>query len=192
MKRSLVLFLTAGLLLFSTVHRLPAPISEVQEKPTPASTPAASLPKPKPQPIKAAAEREVGLTASETSVLAAKLKELMNKAVAAWATHDSSFMRSHLADNFVAVRPNGKVENKVAFLDEFKSNTNIYEFVRFESLDVHVDSRTMAVVTGTSRFKGKTELGQHFDDLYRFTDTLTERNGVWLCTSDQGVLLSPR
>src|SRR5438128_579221 len=111
MKRSLVLFLTAGVL-FGTGHRLPAPISEVQEKPTSASTPAASLPKPKPQPIKAAAKREVGLTASETSVLAVKLKELMNKAVAAWATHDSSFMRSHLADNFVAVRPNGKVENK--------------------------------------------------------------------------------
>jgi len=190
--RATLRFVLAMLILAATSRRLPAPISEVQEKPTPTSTPAASLQKPKPQPIKAAANRDVELTASETSVLAAKLKELMNKAVAAWATHDSSFMRSHLADNFVAVRPNGNVQNKEAFLDEFKSDTSIYEFVRFESLDVHVNSRTMAVVTGTSRFKGKTVSGKHFDDLYRFTDTLTERNGVWLCTSDQGVLLSPR
>src|SRR6266853_6976899 len=122
--RATLRFVLAMLILAATSRRLPAPISEVQEKPTPTSTPAASLQKPKPQPIKAAANRDVELTASETSVLAAKLKELMNKAVAAWATHDSSFMRSHLADNFVAVRPNGNVQNKEAFLDEFKSDTS--------------------------------------------------------------------
>jgi hypothetical protein len=180
------------LILTATARRLPAPISEVQEKPTPTSTPAASRSKAKPQPIKTPAKRDVELTASETSVVAVKLKEEMNKAAAAWATHDSSFMRSHLADNFVAVRPNGNVQDKEAFLDEFKSDTSIYEFVGFESLDVHVSSRTMGVVTGTSRFKGKTISGKHFDNVYRFTDTLVQRNGVWQCTADQGVLISPR
>ena len=182
----------AMLILTATSRRLPAPISEVQEKPTASSTPAASLSKPKPQPIKAPAKKEVGPTASEISDVAAKLKELANKGLAAWATHDSSVIRSLAADNFVAVRPNGKVVNKEAFLNEFKSNTSIYEFVVFESLDVHVDSRTMAVVTGTSRFKGKTLSAKHFDDMYRFTDTWTERNGIWQCTAEQTALVSSR
>jgi hypothetical protein len=53
MKRTLALFLTVGLLLISA-HRLPAPISEIPESPTPAPTVAPtakpkpkSLPKPK-------------------------------------------------------------------------------------------------------------------------------------------------
>ena len=190
--RAIPRIVLAMLILTATSRRLPAPISEVQEKPMPTSTPVASRPKPQPQAIKAPAKQDVELTASETSVVAAKLKGLMHQAAAAWTTHDSSFMRSQLADNFVAVRPNGNVQNKEAFLDEFKSDTSVYEFVGFESLDVHVSSRTMAVVTGTSRFRGKTISGKHFDNVYRFTDTFTQRNGVWQCTADQGVLVSPR
>jgi len=178
MKRTLALFLPVALLLVAP-HRLPAPISE-------------QSPTPKPQPIKAPVKKEAGLTATETSVVAAKIKEAMNKGSAAWATHDSALMRSLLADNFVSVRPNGNVANKEAFLDEFKSDTSIYEFVGFDSLDVHVDSRTMAVVTRTWRFRGKTISGKHFDNVYRVTDTLTKRNGVWQCTADQGVRVSPR
>jgi outer membrane biosynthesis protein TonB len=45
MKRSILLCLTVVLV---TAHRLPAPSQEVQESPTPISSPAASLPKPKP------------------------------------------------------------------------------------------------------------------------------------------------
>jgi hypothetical protein len=190
--RTIPRIVLAMLILTATSRRLPAPISEVQEKPTPTSSPAASLPKPKPQPIKAPAKRDMELTASEKSVVAAKIKEAMNKASAAWATHDSALMRSLMADNFVSVRPNGNVANKEAFLDEFKSDTSIYEFVGFDSLDVHVDSRTMAVVTSTWRFRGKTISGKHFDNVYRVTDTLTQRNGVWQCTADQAVLVSPR
>jgi ketosteroid isomerase-like protein len=153
----------------------PAPISEATPE---------EKPKPKPVPEKAAKKESAG-GAVDKEEITAKLKDLENRWEAAVSRHDASVPRSLLADDFIGVSSKGKVENKSGLLAGFSQDTDTYQSAVNTTLDVHINSPTMAIVIASAREKGTSKDGKPFDRAVRFTDTWMERNGRWLCTASQ-------
>jgi ketosteroid isomerase-like protein len=118
-----------------------------------------------------------------------ELKELEDK-MERWATtaRDVSRLASFIADDCVA-NGNGTTQNKAQLVDNIRNDSDTYKFAANENLDVHLYSRTSAVVTGLSREKGTDKDGKPFDRSYRFTDTWTKRNGQWRLTAHEVRLL---
>jgi ketosteroid isomerase-like protein len=119
----------------------------------------------------------------------AALKDNENKWEAAIASHDISFIQSVVADDFMGVYTDGKIQNKSALIAQVKKDKDTYKSAKNEKLSVHTYGPNVAVVIGTSREKGTGKDGQAFDRTYRFTDSWMDRNGQWQCVASQVMLV---
>lgn len=119
----------------------------------------------------------------------AAIKDNENKWEAAIASHDISFIQSVVADDFMGVYTDGKVQNKSALIAQVKKDKDKYKSAKNDKLSVHTYGPNVAVVIGTSREKGTGKDGQAFDRTYRFTDTWMDRNGQWQCVASQVMLV---
>ena len=119
----------------------------------------------------------------------AAMKDNENKWEAAIASHDISFIQSVVADDFMGVYTDGKIQNKSALIAQVKKDKDTYKSAKNENLSVHTYGPNVAVVIGTSREKGTGKDGQAFDRTYRFTDTWMDRNGQWHCVASQVMLV---
>jgi ketosteroid isomerase-like protein len=201
--RSLVL---AGLLFFAA-HRLPAPIQEVPESPTPKpATPKVRRPSkprpaaqvspapqtPSPSPQSKTGPAEVTISPADQAAITTLLSEMENRWEASVASHNVSMVDSLVADDYVSVSSAGKVLNKTELLDQLKKDTNIYESAAIENISVRAVRSDFAIVTGVTREKGKTKEGKNFNRSFRFTDTWTKNAGQWRCTNAQVVKVSEK
>jgi ketosteroid isomerase-like protein len=119
----------------------------------------------------------------------AAIKDNENKWEAAIASHDISFIQSVVADDFMGVYTDGKIQNKSALIAQVKKDKDTYKSAKNEKLSVHTYGPNVAVVIGTSREKGTGKDGQAFDRTYRFTDSWMDRNGQWQCVASQVMLV---
>ena len=199
MKPRLVLGCVAILTL--TAPRLPAPIQEVQESPTPnrprsvKSAPrktAQPKPVPTPTPQTKATPSAQPLSAAGQDAITAALKELENKWEASVASHQFSTVEALVADDYVSVSSAGKVLNKAALLEQLKNDTNAYEMAAVSDLNVRVVRPDFGIVTGLTREKGKSPDGKMFNRSFRFTDTWANRDGQWRCTNAQVVRVADK
>jgi ketosteroid isomerase-like protein len=119
----------------------------------------------------------------------AAIKDNENKWEAAIASHDISFIQSVVADDFMGVYTDGKVQNKSALIAQSKKDKDTYKSAKLEKLSVHTYGPSVAVVVGTAREKGTDKDGKAFDRTFRYTDTWVDRNGQWQCVAGQVMLV---
>jgi ketosteroid isomerase-like protein len=119
----------------------------------------------------------------------AAIKDNENKWEAAIASHDISFIQSVVADDFMGVYTDGKVQNKSALIAQSKKDKDTYKSAKLEKLSVHTYGPNVAVVVGTAREKGTDKDGKAFDRTFRYTDTWVDRNGEWQCVAGQVMLV---
>lgn len=79
--------------------------------------------------------------------------------------------------------------NKRGMIAEMKKDKDTYTSARNGKMDVRVFGNA-AVVTGSTREKGKDKDGKEFDRMFRWTDTWVERNGRWECVASQSLLMA--
>jgi ketosteroid isomerase-like protein len=121
----------------------------------------------------------------------AAIKDNENRWEAGIASHDASFVQLAVADDFMGVHSDGKVQNKSAVIAEFKKDKDTYKSAKNEKLIVRTYGPSVAVVVGASREKGTGKDGKAFDRTFRFTDTWVDRNGQWQCVASQ-IMLVPK
>jgi ketosteroid isomerase-like protein len=157
----------------------PSAAAETKATATPTEQPGAQK-KEKPAAAKAAAAP----SGKKMSVEAA-LKDNENRWEAAIAKHDTVSVGSMVADDFVGVYFNGKVNSKSGAMAESKKDRDTYKSAVNEKLAVHTYGPNVAVVVGTAHEKGTDKDGKPFDRKFRFTDTWVERGGRWQCVASQ-------
>jgi serine/threonine protein kinase len=139
--------------------------------------------------LKAIAPSADNVITFNKSAIEAKLIELESKSEASVISHDPSFVQTYLADDYRGVSSKGTVMSKSDLIAGVKEDTDIYESVTNQDVNVQVNSPTMAVVTGVSHEKGRSKAGNVFNRRFRWTDTWIERDGRWQCTASQAILL---
>jgi ketosteroid isomerase-like protein len=195
------------LVLLVGAHRLPAPIQEIQESPTPRpavpktkrsvkpkATPQTTLAPqtPSPTPQSKASPPDAAVSPAEQAAITTLLTEMENRWEASVASHNVSMVDSLVADDYVSVSSAGKVLNKTELLDQLKKDTNVYESAAIENINVRVVRADFAIATGLTREKGKTNEGKAFNRSFRFTDTWVKRSGEWRCGNAQVVKVSEK
>jgi len=178
----------------TTIEETPNPTPETQATATasPIEQPAAQqkekrtiAPQRSPSSAAATAAKKLGVEAT--------LKDMENKWEVSIVAHDTSFLQSALASDFVGVSSEGKFINKSRLIaEEIKNNKETFTSAKNAKLQVRVFGPNLAVVTGTAREKGTGKDGKVFDRTYAFTDTWMERNGQWQCIASQDMLLGQR
>jgi ketosteroid isomerase-like protein len=201
----LVAFIAGPFVLAQEESPAPSPAEEkasatVETAPQPAAETPAPTPAPKSSPAtggspaaqKAAtksaspsAAKAPAASAGKTMGVEATLKEMENKWADAYAKHDAAAIEPMVAEDFVGVNPEGKVQNRRALLAEAKSTKETYTSEKNEKLEVRRYGNNVAIVIGTAREKGSDKSGKKFDRTYRFTDTWIDRGGKWQCVASQ-------
>ena len=157
----------------------PSAAPETKATATPTEQPGAQK-KEKPAAAKAAA-----VPSGKKMSVEAALKDNENRWEAAIAKHDTVSVGSMVADDFVGVYFNGKVNSKSGAMAESKKDRDTYKSAVNEKLAVHTYGPNVAVVVGTAHEKGTDKDGKPFDRKFRFTDTWVERGGRWQCVASQ-------
>jgi serine/threonine protein kinase/ketosteroid isomerase-like protein len=111
-----------------------------------------------------------------------EISGLEDKWAVAILLHDAEAVQSLLADAYEAVTPTGRKWSKVQAVQRISDDTDKYDLVEIEHINVQVKNATSAVATGLLRQRGKFSRGNPFDRVYLFTDDWTKSDGKWLCT----------
>lgn len=166
----------------------------VEEAPAATVVPAKESASPAPKKESAAAPAETSKKAATAPAASkpgkkmsveATLKDNENRWEASYAAHDLSVVQSLVANDFVGVYWDGKVQSKSSVIGEIKKDKDTYKSAVNEKLAVHSYGPSVAVVVGTAHEKGTGKDGKAFDRVFRFTDTWMERNGQWQCVASQ-------
>lgn len=137
----------------------------------------------------AAAAAAVPAMSTDKSAIETALKDNENKWEAAVAKHDASVIESLVAEDYVGFSSKGKPQTRSTMMEEMKKDADTYTSTANESLDVHVFGPDVAVVSGTSKEKGKGKDGKAFNRSFRWIDTWMLRNGKWQCVASGNMLV---
>lgn len=102
---------------------------------------------------------------------------------AAFLRKDVSFLAGILADEFVAIYPDGSRGDKAHELSLVAGFNQQIDSSRLEDFSVQVNGDN-AVVTFTRRLTGPVQ-GRPTEITYRFTDVFVWRAGRWQCVTSQ-------
>jgi len=124
----------------------------------------------------------------------AQLKDIETRWNQALQKHDTAFIETILADDYVITTDKGKVFNRSGAIKNVKTDTDTdtVEKTSNSNVMVHSIKSDAAVVTGMSRDIGKDKDGKKFDRTYRWTDTFVNKNGKWQCVATQITLVSEK
>ena len=111
-----------------------------------------------------------------------EIKALENKWAVSIKQRDVALIETLLADDHAVITPHGRRLDKSGAIDRIKNDTDKYELVVIENMDVRVESPSTALATGLLRERGKAKSGKPFERAYLFTDTWVKLDGRWLCT----------
>lgn len=120
--------------------------------------------------------------ASAESETISEISTLEDKWAIAVLLHDAEAIQSLLADAYEAVTPTGRKLNKSQAVQRISDDTDKYDLVEVENINVQAQSTTSAVATGLLRQRGKFSSGKVFERAYLFTDDWSKSEGKWLCT----------
>ena len=107
-------------------------------------------------------------------------EEEFSQAVAA---NDAAAIGRFVADDWVIVDADGRVIDRVRFLNVIESGALSHESMESTDVEVRLHGDT-AVVTGITTSKGQF-MGQGFATRERATDVLARLDGRWLCIFSQ-------
>jgi hypothetical protein len=106
-----------------------------------------------------------------------------------WVKGDVDWMDKNLTTDFIEIAPDGKINNKTAHIEQFKSGKLKFESMALSDLEVRFFG-DVAVVTGHGLDKGTFE-GMDISGKFSFTDILVFRSGQWKAASTQATKTTP-
>jgi ketosteroid isomerase-like protein len=99
------------------------------------------------------------------------------------ATNDAAAIGRFVADDWVIVDADGRLINRLRFLNVIESGALSHESMESTDIEVRRHGDT-AVITGITTSKGQF-IGQVFTARERATDVLAHLDGRWLCVFSQ-------
>ena len=118
------------------------------------------------------------------------VKRLENEWEMSVMKHDTAFVESRVAKDFMGVSSKGKRLNKAALLKEYKTDTDTYSSAKNGSLNVRAADKNVVIASGTAKEIGKSKDGEKFTRSYLFTDTWVMRGDRWECVASHVMLAS--
>jgi ketosteroid isomerase-like protein len=131
-------------------------------------------------PVKAANTKA---PAAASSGSADELRQIENDWVAAEKTRDANKLSDILADGWVGLEADGRVEDKAGALADLKALGNSLDTIEMGPMKVRFFGST-AIVTGSDTEKS-TEKGKDSSGKYVWTDVFVKQNGKWKAVSSQ-------
>jgi serine/threonine protein kinase/tetratricopeptide (TPR) repeat protein/ketosteroid isomerase-like protein len=125
------------------------------------------------------------ISSDDLAAFVAEIKAKENQWAAAIPIHDAEVIRALLGDDYEAITPTGRKLNKSEAVQRIKNDTDKYDMVMVENINVAVESATSAIATGLLQQRGKLRNGTTFERSYLFTDHWTRAGGNWLCVRSQ-------
>jgi len=111
------------------------------------------------------------------------LTDLEQRWIQVYATHDVSFLRAILAEDFVATLADGEMRGKEKHIAAYQEDFEAYSAVANSEVQVHVFSPDAAVVTGLYSATLRKPGSAGPVERYRWTDTWLRRSGSWQCVA---------
>jgi ketosteroid isomerase-like protein len=128
------------------------------------------------------APKPVAPAASSASV-SDELKQIENDWMAAAKTKDAAKLGAILADSWIGLEWDGRINNKAKALADLKVEGNSLDTIEMGEMTVRTFGNT-AVVTGSDVEKSK-EKGKDTSGKYIWTDVFVKTNGKWQAVSSQ-------
>jgi tetratricopeptide (TPR) repeat protein len=122
-------------------------------------------------------------SSSDLSALEKELVALEDKWTEAFIKHDPAPLSAIIADEYILIRMDGRVNTKTTIIDKVKDKD--YELYSFPIMDTKVQLYgNVAILRGMANDKGK-ENGKEYEDVIRFIDVWVKRDGRWQCVAGQ-------
>ena len=166
------------------VETMPAATPTPSKKEMPASSPAGATANKKaasaasPSKSAAAAKQSTG---PDTGSADSNVKRLENEWETGVMKHDTAFLQSRVANDYMGYSSKGKRIGKADLLKERQSDTDKYTSAKNGNIAVRTYGSNVAVAMGTSKETGTGKDGQQFTRSYVWTDTWMLRGGRWQC-----------
>jgi uncharacterized protein (TIGR02246 family) len=118
---------------------------------------------------------------------AESVKQLERDWIAAEKAGDADKLSQILADDWVALGPDGSTVTKAAFIADYKSGKSKVESFEIGPMTVKVMG-SIAVVQGSDTEKSKTE-GKDSSGKYVWMDVFEKRDGKWQAVRSQNAMV---
>ena len=122
---------------------------------------------------------------SDTDAVSEKLQAMEQDWLNAEKNHDAAAFEKIVADDWIAITPDGKSQTKAQRAVEIKTARTTSATLGDMKVRVFGDT---AVVTGTDD-EITVEAGKESRDHYVWTDVFVKRNGKWLAVASQTALI---
>jgi ketosteroid isomerase-like protein len=106
-----------------------------------------------------------------------EIKALHAQLIEATLKHDTSFLEKHLADDYIAIRNDGKLTTKVQEIENYKSGVTKYESIEIREATIRIYGDT-AVYNSLNSIKA-TINGKPFSADVRNTRVWVKQDGNW-------------
>lgn len=108
-----------------------------------------------------------------------KIVELEHKWVQVALDGDAEGFSAMMADDYVALRHDGKIGRKKPWADAIKAKKTQYEYVNITDINVYLYNKNTAIVTGRFSQKAIKENKEVYD-AGSYMNTWTKINGKWI------------
>jgi hypothetical protein len=118
-----------------------------------------------------------------------QVKALHSQLMEATLKHDSGFLEKYLADDYMAIRNDGKLTTKVQEIENYKSGVTKYESIEIREATVRIHGKT-AIYNSLNSIKA-TINGKPFSGDVRNTRAWVKQNGKWKIVAFQATQVVP-
>lgn len=127
-------------------------------------------------------------TGPDTGTADSNVKRLENEWEVGVMKHDTAFLESRVANDYMGYSSKGKRIGKADLLKERQADTDKYTSANNGNIAVRTYGSNVAVAMGTSKETGTGKDGKQFARGYVWTDTWMLRGGHWQCIASHTAL----
>ena len=118
-----------------------------------------------------------------------QIKSLHAQLMEATLKHDPGFLEKYLADDYMAIRNDGKLTTKVQEIENYRSGATQYESIEIREAAMRVHGNT-AIYNSLNSIKA-TINGKPFSGDVRNTRVWVKQNGDWKIVAFQATQVAP-
>ena len=118
-----------------------------------------------------------------------QIKALHSQLMEATLKHDPGFLEKYLADDYMAIRNDGKLTTKVQEIENYESGVTKYESIEIREATVRIHGKT-AIYNSLNSLKA-TINGKAFSGNVRNTRVWVKKNGNWKIVAFQATKVAP-
>ena len=118
-----------------------------------------------------------------------QIKALHSQLMEATLKRDPGFLEKYLADDYIAIRNDGKLTTKVQEIENYKSGVTKYESIEIREATVRIHGKT-AIYNSLNSIKA-TINGEPFSGDVRNTRAWVKQNGKWKIVAFQATQVAP-